>query len=526
MRIWRKGAAALLAAALLVGVAQAKPAKIGAPPAPLTEEQLVAAHGLMPDQVGYVVFDPATGGLLAARNADRAFIPASVAKVPTAVAALAVLGPQHRFETALLADGPIADGVLAGDLYLKGGGDPLLMTEDLGVLVEALKARSVVRVAGRFAYDVSLLPPIDQIDPVQPDAAQYNPGLSALTLNFNRIALAWEHDGAPGSLKATAFSESRDGSLPVAGILYGTAPPGPGPAVPLVRAAGDPREHWLISPQIEKAGRTWLPLRRPGAVAAQIFRSLCAEAGIALPAPEPGVAPEQAAVLAVRQSEPLVEILRATLKYSNNLAAELAGLATARRLAGETLSLDRASAVVADWYRRTLPDTDWAGYRLDNFSGLSSASRATPAQIAAILAYAAGRQHDGGDFASLLPLLPWETENDANGAGGKGAKRGGRGRAPATWKPDPAPDAALRAKTGTVAYGRGLAGYVEPASGGRFGFVIFISDLERRRAFDASPQVRSLILPPEAKDWLRRARSLERALLLRWTADRPRGPPP
>ena len=72
--------------------------------------------------------DLEAGRTIVARGEDALFIPASVAKVSTLLAALEILGPDHRFETSLWTVGHIRDGVLAGDLYLRGGGDPLLGT--------------------------------------------------------------------------------------------------------------------------------------------------------------------------------------------------------------------------------------------------------------------------------------------------------------------------------------------------------------------------------------------------------------
>ncbi len=504
----RSRIAALLVVLAMAGAGGAADAagKGAKPQAPRTEAELIAQHRFAPEEVGYVLFDPKSGGVLTAKNAHRPFIPASVSKVPSAVAALAVLGPEHRFETRLLADGRIEGGVLEGDLYLRGGGDPFLMTEDLHELVDGLLARGITRVAGRFLYDATLLPVIQQIDPLQPDAAQYNAGISALSLNHNRVAFAWRHDGDLETLAAETFSESRTGRMPLSGIRYDAAPPGADPSIPLVRAARSPGEHWLISPRIAKQGRTWLPLRRPEVVAAEIFRALCADAGIELPPPEAGVTPDTAEVLAVHRSEPLVEIVRATLRYSNNLAAELVGLATASALEGRPLSLDRASARVAEWYRSRMPAVDWTGFAPGNFSGLSSAARVTPAQIAAVLVMAA-QESGEGDLFALLPQQTWTV--------GNGKSTGIRGKKAKTVKPKP-PDFEIRAKTGTVAYGSGLAGYIDRRGGSRLGFVILVSDLEARREFDASNRVRSLLLPREAKAWLRRARGLARELVLKW----------
>ena len=72
--------------------------------------------------LGVVLFDAATGKVLVQHGADRPFIPASTTKVTTSLAALEILGPDHRFATTLLATGDVVDGTLRGDLWLHGGG--------------------------------------------------------------------------------------------------------------------------------------------------------------------------------------------------------------------------------------------------------------------------------------------------------------------------------------------------------------------------------------------------------------------
>ena len=82
-------------------------------------------------KVVFAVADAETGDLLEGRDPQRGLPPASVVKALTAIYALNTLGPAHRFETRLIATGPIQNGVLSGDLVLAGGGDPLLDTNGL-----------------------------------------------------------------------------------------------------------------------------------------------------------------------------------------------------------------------------------------------------------------------------------------------------------------------------------------------------------------------------------------------------------
>jgi D-alanyl-D-alanine carboxypeptidase/D-alanyl-D-alanine-endopeptidase (penicillin-binding protein 4) len=118
--------------------------------------------------------------------------PASVAKTFTALYALDRLGADHRFETRLLATGPIRGGRLDGDLILLVGGDPVLDTDDLADMAAALVAQGVRQIGGRFLVSGGGLPSVTTIDPSQPIHVGYSPAVSGLVLNYNRVHFEWK----------------------------------------------------------------------------------------------------------------------------------------------------------------------------------------------------------------------------------------------------------------------------------------------------------------------------------------------
>ncbi len=441
---------------------------------PPSDDALIAAASLEGAHTGYVVADLDEGAVLAARRPDEAFLPASTAKLATALAALEILGGAHRFETSLR---------LAGDrLYLVGGGDPLLAVEDLMSLAQA-GVEAGLRQA-RFFYDDSLLARSAEIDAGQSARATYNPGVSALSLSFNRRRLVW---GAipGGALRAFA--------LPGGDLAPLRALPGKGaPIFHRLETAEGPS--WRVTAR--RPGAAWLPVRRPGRFAASVFREFAAMQGLALTAPEAGTAPADARIVARHRGPMLVDIVALSLQYSNNLIAELAGLGASRRLAGkpETLAASAARLQAALDGRIGGGGTGW---RLDRHSGLSSRSRASPRRMAALLRYAGSRRYRGRSFESLLPIAGW-----------KGSLSG--------WEDEPALAFRVWAKTGSMYYGRGLAGYLYTASGRRLAFALFTSNLDERRRLDALGPEPGEKERQRGEAWLERARALERALLKRW----------
>lgn len=116
--------------------------------------RIVADAGRNGLEVGCAVVDPASGARLYGVQAQRLMIPASNEKLFTAAAALLALGPEHRMLTDLVAHGEVREGVLGGDLRLRGEGDPTLDSDRvLPFLVARLKAAGVQRVRGALLLD-------------------------------------------------------------------------------------------------------------------------------------------------------------------------------------------------------------------------------------------------------------------------------------------------------------------------------------------------------------------------------------
>ena len=221
-------------------------------------------------EIGFVVLDLETGQELAAQSPDRPLIPASTTKLATAVVALDVLGPEHRFRTDLLGTGPVRDGVLQGDLILRGDGDPTLDVADLLELAVRLATRGVRRVDGRFLIDDSALPRLPEIEPTQPLEAGYNPSIGALSLAFNRVLLSWRGGGRIDAatlppLDEARFEPARPELLPPSGIE--------------LESAGDEDVVWSLADRGARRQEAALPVKDPGLHAGRIFRRLALAQG-------------------------------------------------------------------------------------------------------------------------------------------------------------------------------------------------------------------------------------------------------
>ncbi|WP_444431033.1 D-alanyl-D-alanine carboxypeptidase [Rhodobacter capsulatus] len=193
--------------------------------------------------------------------------------------------------------------------------------------------QGVTGVRGRFLVWGGALPYAEAIAADQPVHVGYNPAISGLILNYNRVHFEWKRAKGGYALAMDARSERHVPKVYTADVA---AVARQAPLFEYRQAGG--REHWTVAASaLGKDGSRWLPVRLPEAYAGDVFQTLARARGIDLPAPEPVRAlPAGARVLVGQPSEALPKILRSMMKYSTNITAEAVGMtASAARGGGE-----------------------------------------------------------------------------------------------------------------------------------------------------------------------------------------------
>jgi serine-type D-Ala-D-Ala carboxypeptidase/endopeptidase (penicillin-binding protein 4) len=147
-------------------------------PAPALADAKDKVAALAPSALVYVV--DTEGNELLSQNADKAFVPASVTKILTSWLALDVLGAEYRFETRFYLDDKRV-------LYVRGGGDPFLVSEELALLTPELVAAVGKEPISGIVLDPSYYPSGLRIPGIENTNESYNALNSALAVNFNTI---------------------------------------------------------------------------------------------------------------------------------------------------------------------------------------------------------------------------------------------------------------------------------------------------------------------------------------------------
>lgn len=471
--------AGLLAGIAVPGCAEA-PSRSPRPPAKPVAGRAgagaaIAQTAKLGGTIGFVVMDSATGRVLEAMNEGVAQPPASVAKAMTAMYALDRLGPNYRYATRVIATGPVQNGRLAGDLILVGSGDPSLDTDRLGDLAQALAATGVQEVGGRFLAYAGGIPHIDEIDRDQPDHVGYNPAISGLNLNYNRVNFEWRRGTKGYALTMDARGKRFVPGVSMAGVSAVSR------AAPLFTyQRGQNRDQWTVAQAaLGKAGSRWLPVRHPEAYTAEVFATLMRAHGLRLGAASLVGSLPAGTVLVESRSEPLSDVMQDMLKFSTNITAEAVGL-TASGASG----LRQSGQQMQDWAAGKFGISS----RFVDHSGLGGESRISALDMAQ--AFQASKP-------GLLPGLL--KEQGLRGKDGKEIKNH---------------PTRVVAKTGTLNFVSGLAGYIQPKSGKGLTFAIFSADTRRRDALSMSQREQ----PEGGPAWIRRARAMQAQLITHWAA--------
>ncbi len=408
--------------------------------------------------VGFLAVDTVRGTVLYARNADDGFAPASNFKLLVGSAALANLGPSFRFVTTVASDAAPKDGVVAGNLYLRGGGDAQLRASDLHAAALALFSSGVRRIDGALITDAS-----------HDDAQRYAPGwswddlpyeyaavVSALELENGDVHVYVSPGSAPGE-KATLRIEPRSDALAIENdTTTGTA--GSPDTTDVERTWSLPSTIRIVGSYPAGAAESddlEPSVPDPEAYAGDVLLHALTDAGITVVGGRrSGAMPAAAVTLWSHQSPAMPELLADFWLPSNNLMGELFLKELGSARSGEPGS-DANGAKAELAYLQSI-GADPATVSIADGSGLSVYDRITPRDLVTILQ----SDWNGARRDTIIDALPLA---------------GVRGTLKTAFKGTPL-EGEVFAKTGTARHTRALSGYLQTQLHGRVTFSLLVND--------------------------------------------------
>lgn len=462
-----------------------------APPALLSKQPADMALAQQIDQAidssdstqarwGVFVMSTKDGRLIASRNSDRLFTPASNMKIYTTAVALDLLGPDYHWRTSVYADKqPDAGGVIEGNVTLYGRGAPDLDSQQgLKSLADQLYQRGVRRVSGSVVGDDSYFRSELYGLGWQWNDLQWYFGAepSALTINENSVELTISPASKTGA--AATLTLSHEGNYLHLSNRTATVAPDAPTTLGINRGLSD-RELvvWGDFPVSGRPFSAFLSVPKPALWAATLFREALIARGIKVEgearsqdgrvAERDKFDAQKAIELGQANSAALADIVRHTNKASDNLYAELI-LRTLGKERGSSApdpdarknrsrgDDEAGSAVVRAWLSNQSVATD--GLAFWDGSGLSRLDLVTPEATARLLT-AMVRSNAATQFHDSLPI-----------AGRDGTLQGRLSRL----------NGRIVAKTGTLTYDHSLSGYAVTPDGEVLAFSIFCNDASGR----------------------------------------------
>ncbi len=375
-------------------------------PAPVA--QSLARAGIPPHAAALWVQEVDAPRPAAAFNATQPMNPASLMKLVTTFTALELLGPSYTWRTEAHLAGALADGVLDGDLVLKGHGDPKLTMEGFWLFLQGLRARGLREIRGDLVLDRGWFE-VGSVDPARFDGEPlraYNVAPDALLVNFKTVRFLFVPDGVGRAVRVVPEPAlaNLDLSATVRGVEGACGDWRSGLKLEVRPVNGRTLVEFVGAMSAACGERYWnLALLDHREYLAGLFRATWESLGGAWRGNvRDGLAPAGSRPFAMAESLTLAEVVRDVNKFSNNVMARQLFLT----LSAETMKLpgraDRsARAVQSHLASRGLEVPELV---MENGSGLSRQERISAASLGRVL-LAAWRSPVMPEFIASMPVV-------------------------------------------------------------------------------------------------------------------------
>ncbi len=408
--------------------------------------------------VGIEILSLSKGETIFSHRASDLFDPASNTKILSTAAALSRLGPYYTFRTQVYVDQePSVKGVLKGNCYIKGFGDPVFVSEELWYMIKELRKLGIEEITGDLILDdtfFSLRGWLDEWGKINGSRA-YEAPLGALSLNFNTVAV----DVGPGRKSGAPVQVSIDPNSIYLNLhnkaVTGEKEPS---TLSIVREGGRKENTIRLSGMLSlsrERKRFYRSITDPLLYFGHTFVEFAQKEGILIRGKiNKGEVPVEAVKIYEHDSRPLRTIIADLNKLSNNFIAEQILMVLGSEMIGPPASPEKGLRAVETFLTELgiKPGT----YILADGSGFSPRNRLSPHQIVAVLEAIYRDFKVGPEFVSSLGI---------SGADGTLKKR----------MSGPSLKGFVRGKTGHRSGVSSLAGYAQSRDGEVFAFSILFN---------------------------------------------------
>ena len=454
-------------ATLLALLLSSFPLAAAAEPAPARELEaalraIVDGGPLAGARAAVLVEDVESGQVLYAKDADALLNPASNVKLVTTAAALARLGPDYRFDTEFYLDAGPRGASAPRTLWVRGTGDPSLLTERLWAIAGDLAHLGIRRI-GDLVVDEAFFdgersgPGFDQ----ESGDRSYLAPSGAASLNWNSIAV-YVAPGERRGQKARVEVEPASDYFEIDNRTTTIA----GSGRRRIRISSQPhagKQRIVVDGRIGQGSRiqvAWRKIDDPALYLGHTLRRLLELRGVSTAGRvRVGQVPEGARLVHVAESESLAEIVRRLNKTSNNFVAEQLLKTLGARVKGTPGSWAKGIAAAEEFLADV--GVPRGAYVMKNGSGLNDTNRFSARQLVAVLRAMWARFPLQAEYVASLPV-----------AGRDGTIRFRMEGSEAVGR--------LRAKTGTLDHVTSLSGYVQTAGGKTLAFAVLVNDFAGR----------------------------------------------
>lgn len=369
-------------------------------------QRIIDGHKLPESSFSFFVQEVGADSPRFVFNAGKPMNPASAIKTVTTLAALESLGPAFTWQTELYALGPVSNGVLQGDLLMKGGGDPFLVEDQLRSMLKSLQRAGIEHITGNLVLDGSYFDAsVENGKLIDNQAGRaYNTRPNAVIANFQ--AMTFFFYPHPNGRDVIIHTDPRLPNVKVAnrlklanrscggyqrGISFNLNPEDPSEVIFEGSFPSRCSRYQMVREVLNAPDYTF-----------GLFQELWSELGGQLDGDlRRGQVPDELEPIITWSSVPLSDVIKSINKYSNNLMTRHLLLTLGAEVLGPPATVEKGVEAMKNYLE--LKSLDSTQLTLSNGAGLSRDTRVTAALLNDMLQSAWASPYMP-EFVASLPI--------------------------------------------------------------------------------------------------------------------------